>query len=152
MHIARIARIARISVVLVVSSPHIHHVADSWGIYMHSSHVNMSPNILVFNHIKFLPSLFLLLLAQRSNTMDSPATTSRGPFLQGSVSSFRKLSNFFGEEPPRLEDLESFLERLGYSHLTQVGGVAGHVTGHVICITQLFLCSTIMKLLMKLIG
>ena len=70
--------------------------------------------------------------------MDSPATTSRGPFLQGSVSSFRKLSNFFGEEPPRLEDLESFLERLGYSHLTQVGGVAAHVTAHVICIIQLF--------------
>lgn len=136
-----IACIARISAVLVDSSPHIHHVADSWG--MHSSHVNMSLNILVFvdNHIKFLPSLLLLLLTQRSNTMDPPATTSRGPFLQGSVSSFRKLSNFFGEEPPRLEDLESFLERLGYSHLTQVGGVADHVTAHVICITQLFLCS-----------
>lgn len=78
---------------------------------------------------------------QRSNTMDSPVTSSHGPFLQGSVSSFRKLSNFFGEEPPRLEDLESFLERLGYSHLTQVGGVAGHVTAHVICITQLYLIS-----------
>lgn len=76
--------------------------------------------IMYINVFSIPPSLFP---PQRSNTMDSPATSSSpGPFLRGSISSFRKLSNFFGEEPPRVEDLESFLERLGYSHLTQVGG------------------------------
>lgn len=125
-----IACIARISAVLLVLPSHVHQVTASW---QWCQYVSCFCWITISN----LPSLFLLPLTQRSNTMDSPVTSSHGPFLQGSVSSFRKLSNFFGEEPPRLEDLESFLERLGYSHLTQVGGVAGHVTAHVI--TQLYL-------------
>ena len=109
-----IACIARISAVLLVLPSHVHQVTASW---QWCQYVSCFCWITISN----LPSLFLLPLTQRSNTMDSPVTSSHGPFLQGSVSSFRKLSNFFGEEPPRLEDLESFLERLGYSHLTQVG-------------------------------
>ena len=40
--------------------------------------------------------------------------------MRGSASSFKKLSKFFGEEPPRIEDIETFLEGLGYSHLCPV--------------------------------
>ena len=43
-----------------------------------------------------------------------------GPYMRGSASSFKKLSKFFGEEPPRVEDIETFLEGLGYSHLYPV--------------------------------
>lgn len=40
--------------------------------------------------------------------------------MRGSALSFKKLSKFFGEEPPRVEDMETFLEGLGYSHLYPV--------------------------------
>lgn len=43
-----------------------------------------------------------------------------GPFHLGSASSFKKLSNFFGVEPPRLQNLKSFLEDLGYLELLPV--------------------------------
>ena len=55
-------------------------------------------------------------LHQRANS-DSNI---HGPYMKGSTSSFKKLSKFFGEEPPRVEDIETFLEGLGYSHLYPV--------------------------------
>ena len=51
----------------------------------------------------------------------SPATpTVMTAYSIGSASSYKKLSRFFGEAPPRVEDLESFLEELGYLHLLPV--------------------------------
>ncbi len=41
-------------------------------------------------------------------------------FSQGSAASYKKLSRFFGEAPPRVENLESLLEDLGYMHLLKV--------------------------------
>lgn len=55
-------------------------------------------------------------LLQRANSESSI----QGPYMRGSASSFKKLSKFFGEEPPRVEDIETFLEGLGYSHLYPV--------------------------------
>ena len=40
-------------------------------------------------------------------------------YARGSLTSFKKLSKFFGEDPPRLEDMQSFLEALGYADLIQ---------------------------------
>lgn len=54
---------------------------------------------------------------QRSNSDNIPA---HGPFLRGPTARLKKLSNFFGEEPPYLEDLQSFLDGLGYSYLLPV--------------------------------
>lgn len=41
-------------------------------------------------------------------------------YSKGSAASYKKLSHFFGEAPPRVEDLESLLEELGYMHLLPV--------------------------------
>jgi hypothetical protein len=35
-------------------------------------------------------------------------------YSKGSAASYKKLSRFFGEEPPCVENLESLLEELGY--------------------------------------
>lgn len=53
-----------------------------------------------------------------------------GPFLLGSASSFKKLRNFFGAEPPRVQNLKCFLEDLGYPELLPVS----------ICNHDLILC------------
>jgi hypothetical protein len=55
-----------------------------------------------------------------------------GPYMRGSASSFKKLSKFFGEEPPRVEDIKTFLEGLGYSHLYPTFSV------HQISLAELF--------------
>lgn len=72
----------------------------------------------------------LLLFLQRKGS----AVTSKSPpsavattfhttvFSKGSSASYKKLSRFFGEAPPRVEDLESLLEALGYTHLLPVCG------------------------------
>ena len=36
-------------------------------------------------------------------------------YSRGSVASYKKLSRFFGEQPPRVENLESLLDELGYT-------------------------------------
>lgn len=41
-------------------------------------------------------------------------------YSKGSAASYKKLSRFFGEAPPRVEDLESLLEELDYLHLLPV--------------------------------
>ena len=57
-----------------------------------------------------------------SSTAAAVASVSQkpGPFLLGSATSFKKLSNFFGAEPPRVQNLKSFLEDLGYIELLPV--------------------------------
>lgn len=54
-----------------------------------------------------------------------------GPYSKGSAASFKKLSRFFGEDPPRVEDLRSLLESLGYTHLLPVSALepAARVSG-----------------------
>ena len=41
-------------------------------------------------------------------------------YSKGSAASYKKLSRFFGEDPPRVENLESLLDELGYTHLLPV--------------------------------
>lgn len=61
---------------------------------------------------------------QRTGSELKPAGSTEvgllGPHSKGSAASFKKLSRFFGEDPPRVETLESFLEDLGYMHLLPV--------------------------------
>ena len=61
-------------------------------------------------------------LSSSSTTNIAAASVSQkpGPFLLGSATSFKKLSNFFGVEPPRVQNLKSFLDDLGYSELLPV--------------------------------
>ena len=54
-----------------------------------------------------------------SHASKPPVNRPEKVFCRGSVTSFRKLSNFFGAEPPRLEDITTFLEGLGYTDLIQ---------------------------------
>lgn len=41
-------------------------------------------------------------------------------YSKGSAASYKKLSQFFGEPPPRVEDLQSLCDELGYTHLLPV--------------------------------
>lgn len=41
-------------------------------------------------------------------------------YSEGSAASYKKLSRFFGEDPPRVENLKSLLDELGYTHLLPV--------------------------------
>ena len=56
---------------------------------------------------------------QRAESEASAKETSPANVLtaysKGSAASFKKLSHFFGEAPPRVEDLQSLCEELGYS-------------------------------------
>jgi len=42
------------------------------------------------------------------------AASSLAAYSKGSTASYKKLSRFFGEEPPRVESLETLLDELGY--------------------------------------
>lgn len=59
-------------------------------------------------------------LRKRSNTQTVSKPPTEQVYCRGSLTSFKKLSNFFGAEPPRLEDITTFLDGLGYSDLIQV--------------------------------
>lgn len=52
-------------------------------------------------------------LAMENNTLAA--------YSKGSAASYKKLSRFFGEEPPRVENLESLLDELGYMDYLPVG-------------------------------
>lgn len=49
-----------------------------------------------------------------------PASDVLAAYSKGSAASYKKLSRFFGEAPPRVEDLESLCEELGYTSLLPV--------------------------------
>lgn len=46
-------------------------------------------------------------------------------YSKGSAASYKKLSRFFGEEPPRVENLESLLDELGYMEYLPVCTMLG---------------------------
>ena len=94
----------------------------------HSSHSPSLPLSVPHSHTPFLvhslvPSITSSLPPYLPPFLSHPKranSDSQGPFLKGPTTSFNKLSRFFGEDPPRLEDMETFLEGLGYSHLYPV--------------------------------
>lgn len=63
-----------------------------------------------------------LLSMQRGDLTGGVATspTVLTAYSKGPATSYKKLSRFFGEAPPRVEDLESLCEELGYTALLPV--------------------------------
>lgn len=60
---------------------------------------------------------------KRSTSQTASKPRPDNVYCHGSLTSFKKLSNFFGAEPPRLEDITTFLEGLGYADLIQASTV-----------------------------
>lgn len=68
--------------------------------------------------------------------------TEANSYCKGSATSYKKLSKFFGEDPPRLENIESLLAQLGYTDYLPVRVKIGKgltslndccVTGKIFC-------------------
>ena len=56
----------------------------------------------------------LLFSLQRKGSELSASPHGATVYCKGPAASFKKLSQFFGEAPPRIENIESLLEDLGY--------------------------------------
>ena len=83
---------------------------------------------------------------ERDAPIVSGATASSGivtAYSKGSASSYKKLSRFFGEAPPRVEDLESLLEELDYLHLLPVCSFPVHIISYFVHVIDLLFLSSL---------